>query len=228
MPMLAEAKDGTWRIDFLEDADGSWQFRLQNLRRFDAVFGRDVLSAFCRCFVHVDRLNSAISCMHTSQQYHGPDSVAYARDLNTLVWFTVGTLRELARAIHGLRAALARCGRLNPESAPWVTLSNLARRWENDASYRRMRDQAAFHVDLNVIERGLNVLIDDEDDVTLAEGRGPRHVDSRLTLGFLSLHNGLDLDLDGYGKFLETVMEGHTTAGTAIQEAFVAAAEAIT
>lgn len=228
MPMLAEARDGTWHIEFLEDAAGPWQFKLRNLRRFDEVFGRDVLRAFCRCFVHVDRLNSMISCMHTSQQYHGPDSVAYGRDLNTLVWFTVGTLRELARAIHGLRAALARRDRLDAESAPWVTMSNLVRRWENDDGYRRMRDQAAFHVDPDVIERGLNILVEDEDDVTLAEGRDARHVDSRLTLGFLSLQNGLNLDLEGYGEFLETVMEDHTAAGTAIQEAFVAAAQAIT
>ncbi len=67
----------------------------------------------------------------------------------------------------------------------------------------------------------------DEGDVTLAEGRGPRHVDSRLTLGLLSLHNGLDLDLQGYGEFLEAVMDGHTAAGEAIQDAFVLAAEAI-
>lgn len=175
--------------------------------------------------MHVDRLNSLISCMHTSEQYHGRDSVAYARDLNALVWFTVGTLRELACAIQHLRSALAKCGRLDPQSPPWVTLRDLEQRWENDV-YRRMRNQVAFHVDEEVIERGLNELVED-DDVTLAEGYGPRHVDSRLTLGFLSLHNGLHLDLDGYGEFLEVVVEDHGAAGRAIQEAFVLAAEAI-
>jgi hypothetical protein len=227
--VLAEATDGTWQIKFVEEApDGPWELKVRNLRRFGEVFERPVLSAFCRCFVHVDRLNSLISCMHTSQQFHGRDSVAYARDLNTLVWFTVGTLRELARAIQGLRTALARRGRLDAESAPWVALRDLERRWDNDADYRRMRDQAAFHVDPEVIERGLNVLIEDEDDVTLAEGRGPRHVDSRLTLGMLSLHNGLGLDLEGYGEFLDEVMEGHLAAGKDIQDAFILAARAIT
>ena len=227
MPVLAEARDGTWQIEFVEEAtDGPWKFKLRNLGRFDEVFGRSVLNAFCRCFVHVDRLNSLISCMHTSEQYHGRNSVAYSRDLNTLVWFTVGTLRELAHAIQHLRSALARCGRLDPDSAPWVTLRDLERRWNND-DYRRMRDQAAFHVDARVIERGLNELAEDEDDVTLAEGHGRRHVDSRCTLGFLSLHNGLDLDLDGYGEFLEVVMEDHGAAGKAVQEAFVLAAEAV-
>ena len=229
VPVLAEATDGTWQIELVETAPaGPWEFKLRNLRRFDEVFGRPVLSAFCRCFVHVDRLNSLISCMHTSEQFHGRDSVAYARDLNTLVWFTVGTLRELALAIQGLRTTLATRGRLDAESAPWVALRDLERRWENNADYRRMRNQAAFHVDPEVIERGLNVLVEDEDDVTLAEGRGARHVDSRLTLGMLSLHNGLELDLEGYGQFLEAVMEGHMAAGKDIQDAFVLAARAIT
>ena len=224
MPVLARARDGTWQIEFVEKAtDGPWEFKLRNLRRFDEVFGRRVLIAFCRCFVHVDRLNSLISCMHTSEQHHGGDSIAYARDLDTLVWFSVGTLRELARAIQDLRSALKKCDRLDTKSDPWVTLRKLERRWEND-DYRRMRDQAAFHVDEKVIERGLTKLVEDEDDVTLAEGHGPRHVDSRLTLGFLSLHNGLSLDLDGYRKFFEMVMEDHGAAGKAIQEAFVLAA----
>ena len=228
MPVLAEARDGTWQIDFIEEAaDGPWKFKLRNLQRLDEEFGRPILGAFCRCFVHVDRLNSLISCMHTSQKFHGPDSVAYSRDLNTLVWFTVGTLHELAVAIKGLRAELAKRGRLDAESAPWVALRDLERRWENDASYRRMRNQGAFHVDPQVIDRGLNVLIEAEDDVTLVQGCGPKYVDSQLTLGLLSLHNGLELDLKGYEKFLETVMEDHLTAGDAIQKAFILAARAI-
>ena len=228
VPVLAEARNGTWQIEFVESTgDGPWQFKLGNLRRFEEVIGRPVLSGFCRCFVHVDRLNSLVSCMYTSQQVHGRDSVAYARDLITLVWFTVGTLRELAVAIQGLRTALATRGRLDAGSAPWVALRDLERRWENDADYRRMRNQVAFHVDPQVIETGLNVLAEGENDVTLAEGSGRRHVDSRLTLGLLSLHNGLELDRDGYGEFLESVMEGHDAAGKAIQDAFILAAEAI-
>ena len=164
--------------------------------------------------------------MYTSEQYHGRDSVAYTRDLNTLMWFAVGTLREMARAIQHLRSALAICDRLDPESAPWVTLRNLEGRWEN-YEYRRMRDQVAFHVDEEVIERGLNELVGDGDDVTLAEGHGTKDVDSRLTLGFLALHNGLDIDPDGLREFIEVVMEDQGAAGKAIQEAFVLAAEAV-
>ena len=227
MPVLVEARDRSWQIEFVEEAtDGPWKFEIRNLARFDELFGRSVLTAFCRCFVHVDRLNSLLSCMYTSEKYHGRDSVAHARDLNTLVWFTVGTLRELAQAIQHLRSGLAKCGRLDPEAAPWVTLRDLERRWENDV-YLRMRNQAAFHVDEEVIARGVNELVTDEDDVTLAEGLGSRHVNSRLTFGFLALHNGLALEPDAFRQFLDAVMEDHVAAGKAIQEAFVVAAAAI-
>ena len=225
--MLAEATDGTWNIELVEETTNqTWKLELRNLGRFDEVFDRRVLNAFCRCFVHVNRLNSMISCMYTSEQYHGRQSVAYARDLNTLMWFTVGTLRELARAIQHLRSALATCDRLDPESAPWVTLRNLEGRWDNN-EYRRMRDQVAFHVDEEVIEKGLTELVDDGDAVTLADGQGPRQVDSHLTLGFLALHNGLDMDPDGLREFVEVVMADHGAAGKAIQEAFILAAEAV-
>ena len=44
--------------------DGKWKIELRNFQQLDAALGRDVLTAFCRCFVHVNRLNSTISCMH--------------------------------------------------------------------------------------------------------------------------------------------------------------------
>ena len=227
MPVLAEAGDGTWQIEFIEEAtNGPWRLELRNLKRFDEVFDRSVLNAFCRCFVHVNRLSSLISCMYTSEQCHGQDSIAYQRDLNTLVWFTVGTLRELARAIQHLRSKLETCKRLDPESDPWITLDDLGQRWQS-SEYRKWRNQVAFHVDEEVIERGLEALVESEDNVTLAKGDGPKQVDCRLTLGFLSLQNGLGIDLDGYGQFLEVVIEDLGTAGKAIQEAFVLAAKAI-
>ena len=228
MPVLAEAADGTWQIELLEEAaDGPWEVKLRNLGRFEEALGHDVLTAFCQCFVHVDRLSSLISCMYTSEQFHGRDSVPCARDVNTMVWFTVGTLRELARAIQGLRAALAKRDRLAPDSAPWITLRNLERQWENNDDYRKMRNQVAFHVDPAVIERGLNVLVGDDYDVTLAQGCGHRHVDSVLTLGCLSLRNGLELDSDGYREFLDVVVEGLGDARSAILDAFVLASETI-
>ena len=164
--------------------------------------------------------------MHTSQCHHGRDSVAYARDLDTLAWFTVGTLRELARAIRKLRSALAQRSLLDPESDPWLTLRKLEKRWENDESYRKMRDVGAFHLDEEPVNRGLDALTKDP-CVPVANGQGSKHVKSRLTLGFLALHNGLGLDLDGYRRFHEVVMADLAAVPQAIQNAFIDAAKAV-
>lgn len=212
-------------IKFVEQGD-QWEIELRNPQDFDNRVGRDVLNAFCRCFVHVNRLNSMVSCMHTSQCHHGCDSVAYARDLETLAWFTVGTLRELAKAVRKLRSALAKRSLLDPESDPWLTLRKLEERWENDESYRKMRDVAAFHLDEKPVNRGLNALTKDP-CVPLANGQGSKHVKSRLTLGFLALHNGLGLDLDGYRRFHEVVMADLAAVPQAIQNAFIDAAKAV-
>ena len=219
-PTLAEPA-----LKLIEQEDLQWEIELEDLKAFDDVMSRDVLNAFCRCFVHADRLNSTISCMHASEQDHGRESVAYARDLNTLVWFTVGTLRELALAIRHLRSALAKQSLLDPKSDPWIVLSGLEKRWEDNEFYRKKRDVAAFHVDKKIIDRGLNELVDEE-AVTLAEGQGDKLVDSRLVLGYLALHNGLDMDLDHHRQFLEDVKADHCVANRAIQRAFVLASGA--
>ena len=51
-------------------------------------------------------------------------------------------------------------------------------------------------------------------------------VDSQLALGLLALHNGLGLNLDEYGQFLDAVSNDHGAAAKAIQTAFMDAAQA--
>lgn len=212
-------------LKLIEQEDQRWEIELQDLKAFDDVVGRDAMNAFCRCFVHADRLSSTISCMHASEQHHGRESVAYTRDLNTLVWFTVGTLRELALAIRHLRTALAKRSLLDPKSAPWLVLRDLEKRWEDDEFYRKKRDVAAFHVDKKIIDKGLNELVNEE-AMTLVEGQGDKLVDSHLVLGFLALHNGLDMDLDHLRQFFEVVKTDHGVANRAIQRAFILASGA--
>jgi SEC-C motif-containing protein len=205
-----------------EDGSDLWKIVLRNFKQHEDALGRDVLNGFCRCFIHADRLTSTISCIYASQQLHGRDSVAFGRDLHSMVWFTIGTLRELALAIRELRSALKKRDMLDPESAPWVKLRDLETRWEDDELFRRMRDKAAFHVDEDIIDKGLDELVQ-ERDADLCRGEGPKSVSSSLTLGLEAMHNGLGIDLAAYGEFLEKVSNDHAI-GQTIQEAFVLAA----
>ena len=152
------AEDNRPTIKLTGDDTDKWKIELRNFPELEKALGRDVVNAFCRCFVHSDRLTSAISCTDASEQHHGRDSTAFGRDLLSMVWFTIGTLRELALAIRAARTALAKRGWLEPESEHWATLRKLEDRWENDEFFRTKRDVAAFHVDEEVIDKGLNKL----------------------------------------------------------------------
>ena len=208
----------------IEHKDGNYSITL-DLQQFDEKMGRDVLNAFCRCFVHSDRLTSAISCKYTSEQYHSADTAAYERDLNAMVWFEIGSFHELSHAIRALRSALAKRKLFDPECDPWIKLRDFEQRWQNNPFLREMRNSGAFHVGKDVIDKGLDELIKQR-DVTLAEV-GQTRVESRLWLGYLALHNGLGLTRESYGELLDMVMADHEVIPDAIRNAFILATTAV-
>ena len=75
-----------------------------------------------------------------------------------------------------------------------------------------MRDRVAFHVDADVVENGLGELLKDNRDVVLCKGDGRKADDSSMTLGLEAQVNGLDMDLETYGKFVAIVSEDHGSA----------------
>jgi len=202
-----------------------WTIEIRNFAKFREALGPDVVNAFSRSFIHADRLTSMISFAYVSQQHYGRDSITFGRDLHTMVWFTIGTLRELARAIKDCRAALAKRKLLHADSAPWLKLRDLEDRWERDHTFYKLRDKAAFHVDRDVVEAGLVTLAAEHSDVPLSRGEGPKSNAGSPTLGLEAMHNGLGMDLEAYGRFLEQVSADHGI-GDAIQEAFILAAQA--
>jgi len=211
-------------IKLTGDDTGKWKIELRNFPELDKTLGRDVLNAFCRCFVHLDRLTSITSCTYASEQYHGRDSTAYSRDHMSMVRFAIGTLRELARAIRHARSALAKRQWLQPESEHWAILRKIENRWENDEFFRKKRDVAAFHIDVEVIDKGLNELVKCR-IVNLEEGQGERNVHSTLSLGTLALFNGLEMNLVEYGAFIAKVTNDEVAVRDAINIAFLQAAE---
>lgn len=200
---------------------------LLNLARFDEALGTEVLAAFARCFVHTDRLTSLVSFAYVSGKNYGEKTTAFGRDLHTMVWFTVGTLRELARAIQYLRSELKKKGLLKPDTAHWVKLREIEDRWNNDPAFRKMRDKAGFHLDADVMISGVQALVKDVRDVELFKGDNEKQVHGSFTFGITAMYNGLVWeDLDHYGKFLETVNADYGNVVNAIQHAFIEVTEA--
>ena len=208
-------------IERLSRNDGTWEIVLRNPKGFEEALGRDVLREFCRCFVQADRLTSIISLQRTCTLGDDSESAARARDRNTLLWFAVGTLRELALAIHCLRCALKKRECHDPASELWLTLGELEDRLKV-RRYRILRNRVAFHVDPKVIDKGLCILLE-QSHLTLARGNGRMLLDGRLTLGHEALQNGLGVNLDAYGNLIDRLMEDTGSASGAIQKAFMLA-----
>ena len=80
-----------------EKGSDRWKIELRDFKAFQTALGADVLREFSRCFVHADRLTSLISFAYVSGEHHGHDSIAFGRNLQAMVWFTVGTLSRTGR-----------------------------------------------------------------------------------------------------------------------------------
>jgi hypothetical protein len=75
-----------------------FKIEIRNLWSVREAVGLEVLTQFCRCFVQADRLTSLISFQYLSSQFYKDESVAYSRNLQTMVWFTLGRCgRRLVR-----------------------------------------------------------------------------------------------------------------------------------
>ena len=208
-----------------KEANGRWKIELVNFQKFDEVLTRNVLNAFCCCFIQSDRLLSATTCSDASEKLNDKDSVVFSRDLIAMVWFTIGTLRELALALKDLRSALKKRGLLDSGSAPWVTLREIEARWDRNKFYRDLRNRAAFHIDKEIINAGLTNMLKDSGVVPFAEGDGRKNIRSQISVGMLVLHAGLWSSLDDYGEVIRIVGKDHDRVSEAIQMAFIQACE---
>lgn len=204
-----------------ESSGGRWQFRTEDFGALREALGADVLAALCRCFVHADRLNSLTGFVFLSEGAYGKDSAPFNRDLQTMVWFVVGTLRELAKAVRALRSAMKLRGILDLSSSSWTELRQIEDRWENDAFFRKMRDQVAFHVDPDMPATGIEALIGQR-HVVLIEGIGTEHRHTFLRLGLESVFMGSEMDLPDFNRFMEAVGNDQK-AGQFVEEIFVQA-----
>lgn len=186
----------------------SWRIELVALGALSGVLGEDVLTAFCRCFVHCDRLTSLATIAELNSLVHNQPDLVSDRNLHTIFWFSVGRLRELSLAVRDLRSALARRGLLDPNSADWIALREVEERWDRDPFFRELRNKVSFHVDREAVRRGLD-LLKEEKPVTLSEGYGGKAGHVTMQLGPEALATGLQLPEMDFQHLAETTAKDH-------------------
>ena len=203
-----------------EPGSRRWRIELRDLKTFRKTLGADVVAAFCACFVQADRLISLSSFGLLSRMHYPDSSPGSDRNLHTMVWFAVGTLREIALAIRALRSALAKRGLLDATSDAWNALQEIEERWDGDPFFRDVRNKIAFHIDLDMIEAGL-VAMEADGNAILSEGYGREVAHSRFPLGHEALLRGSGKNPADIERFIKTVSEDHGAIHQRIQEVFL-------
>ncbi len=193
---IAQYPGGGVRISLNEEQHRhEVQVSLSELRRH---VDERIVANLCRAFAGCDRLTS-LAHLSLLNGTLPEGSLARARNVMTITTYLFGTMRETAKALSDLRGAGIE-GALQ-DTAPWIRLDEIRRRWVANASIR-WRDRIAFHLCYSTKDaiKGLDVLQDRSDRVTFSEIETPsdnaKLLDIRYPIGDEVLFAAADLDDD--------------------------------
>lgn len=188
--------------------DGSGMLETTDFERLRAALGDQVLSGFLRLFVWVDRLESLTMLGYWNIQNLPQQSVAFGRNLQTMVWFVGGALYEAARAVIQLKRAGLEARLVDLTS--WHELLGFAKRWANKRELIAVRNTIAFHVDEDVIADGIAKTSAGGERLPVVVGDSEKAVAASYRLGLEVLLSGTGLTLQHYETVIQTLAEDHS------------------
>jgi hypothetical protein len=179
---------------------GPWHVDLCNPSSIAEKMGRDVLPAFLRCFVGVDRATSLMYMVLANEASRAPEnSHARSRDTHLLLLLIAGTMHELGIAIEALgnlKLALPEGPDRIKKLPTWKGMQEIWRRWSADRFGKRVRDQVSHHLgDLDVYDAGLRKLAS-QPTIQLYVSDGPSEADGSFEGAWAILERGLGLEYE--------------------------------
>lgn len=170
--------------------DGQWAFEIFDRADLARLLPRPVLGAFCRCLIQVDRLSSLLDLARLSQKEYPEQEVSHGRNANAIVWLAIGTFRELGIAIGGLLGAVRKAGGIADDSEP---LKGLRETHNWCLRLGLLRKKAAFHLDEDLVKKGLEATLSTPGPVIVLRGPGVQmSVRSESPLAAEVLERGAD------------------------------------
>jgi len=189
-------------------SDGSWKLTFK-AKKFQAKLGQRAVP-FCQAVVGLNRMMSLWHLMYLGRQIVIPEIPA-ARNRWAVFILSVGCTREIVRALDSLRRSKIERD-LTESRAAWSKIDEIGKRW-NGKDFYDLRNKLAFHVDEEIIQEGLNLLI--YKDKTLEIGKGASQRSGESTLAF-----GDDISQAGFFKdFDRSKIETMVTQIASDQEA---------
>ena len=173
--------------------DGDWELRTSDLPGLLRVLGSDLVTAFCTCFVHADRVVSLVAFFYLSQRQFRKGSIAERRNFLTFAAFLIGTLKEAAENLVDLKTGLRRRGLLDLDT--WGKGLGRWERWGTTGPVATARKKLAFHVDPDFVARGLRDIAASSERRTLLHGSTGKLRDSAFVLAQDASLRGLESSL---------------------------------
>ena len=174
--------EGGQTVAVLREWPGGWEVEITDRPLLVRTLGEGLLVAFCRCFIHGDRLAALTSLGKGTCSADGVRTVAGERDLDALLWFACGTLRELTKAVADVERELRAGGVEATPLRGWTVLRELSS-WSKRGLLRHVRNKIGFHVDPNMIRAGLTAESPEAEPWLLAHGDRPSMADAHTPFG---------------------------------------------
>jgi hypothetical protein len=211
-------------LKLYRNSSGAWKLVVTTRRLLASRLGEPLLAAFCRCSVHIDRLNGINALMVLSAQQNQPTSVAYLRDMQVLMWYAMGVLSEFRIATDDLSKALRQTGMTPSSLAGWRSLQAL-NGWSRSDLLRRLRNKIAFHVDPGEVAKGVRSLVAGRRRWVFATGDNHLMTTIQFPFGVEAALKSLSISKRDMLYLMKGTLRRQKTLPTALQELFVAALE---
>jgi hypothetical protein len=173
--------------------DGDWELRTSDLPELLDAIGEPLMTAFCTCFLHADRIVSLVAFFYLSTRKFRKGSIAERRNFLTFAVFLVGTLKELAENLRQLKRELYSRGFLDPTG--WKAGLGRWERWGTTGRVMTVRKKLSFHVDPTLMAQGLRSLATTSGRRSLIKGSTGKLRDSACLLAQDASLRGLELSL---------------------------------
>ena len=206
---------------YTREPNRPWQIEITDSARLESALGTPLLMAFCRCFVHADRINSLTSFGALSNRGYPPHSVAHQRNLQTMFWFTAGTLLELRRALPDLESALVGAGVMSPRLPGWRVFREL-KAWSKGPLLWKLRNKMVFHVDAGDVKAGVQSLLRSGDPWVYLTGDNDQMLTSQVQLGTEALWHGLKISQRDMSNLIRGAAKHQMRVPSALQILFSA------
>jgi hypothetical protein len=198
-----------------------WEVEITDRPLLVATLGEPLVVAFCRCFVHGDRLSALRSLVVGTIGNTRKLSVATKRNLDTIFWYSAGTLLELQKSLADLDRELHQAGLTTVRLKGWPALRELSS-WSRSKLLRRLRNKVAFHVDAAEIRAGLRAPIPAGEPWLLAQGDDASMHKAHVPFGTHPLLVGLQIRRQDMGPLIRGVVERQRRIPLALHDAFLA------